>query len=164
MEDAARSPGRSGSRSSTNAGGRCATSSTTPTCTASTGRRCTKKYEPLVAHVNHRADLTYVIGEMIARAERRPRLCRRRRHAAAARGFRLGLLGAEAASATQDGLLPRSSRSCKGANWDEKLRSPLDRDRRRREGRRLHHRHRRQADQRDDATSTRRWSTRPASR
>ena len=24
-----------------------------------------EKYEPLVAHVNHRADLTYVIGEMI---------------------------------------------------------------------------------------------------
>ena len=24
-----------------------------------------KLYEPLVAHVNHRADLTYVIGEMI---------------------------------------------------------------------------------------------------
>jgi anti-anti-sigma factor len=24
-----------------------------------------KKYEPLVAHVNHRADLTYIIGEMI---------------------------------------------------------------------------------------------------
>ena len=23
------------------------------------------KYEPLVAHVNHRADLTYIIGEMI---------------------------------------------------------------------------------------------------
>ena len=63
-EGAARSPGGVEADLPRIAGGRCATSSTTPACTASTGRR-RAKYEPLVAHVNHRADLTYIIGEMI---------------------------------------------------------------------------------------------------
>ena len=37
-----------------------------------------KKYEVLLPFVNHRADLTYMIGEMISRAEHRPLLRRGR--------------------------------------------------------------------------------------
>ena len=42
------------------------------------------QYEPLVAHVAHRADLNTVIAEMIVGAHRPARLHRRRRHRAAA--------------------------------------------------------------------------------
>jgi tricorn protease len=82
-----------------------------------------KRYEPLLAHVQHRADLTYIIGEMIGelnlghcyvgggdypKAERIP----------------LGLLGARIARHAPSGyyqvieILP-------GQNWDNRLRSPL---------------------------------------
>jgi tricorn protease len=81
------------------------------------------RYEPLLAHVQHRADLTYVIGEMIGelnlghcyvgggdypKAERIP----------------LGLLGARITRHAPSGyyqiveILP-------GQNWDKRLRSPL---------------------------------------
>ncbi|MBE3088296.1 MAG: PDZ domain-containing protein, partial [Chloroflexi bacterium] len=81
------------------------------------------KYAPLVDHVNHRADLTYVIGEMIGelnaghtyvgggdlpRVERIP----------------MGLLGARLERDAQTKCF-RITRILKGQNWDPALRSPL---------------------------------------
>jgi tricorn protease len=81
-----------------------------------------QRYEPLVAHVRHRADLTYVIGEMIGelttghtyvgggdypKPERIP----------------LGLLGAQI---TRDPSgYYRIQHILRGQNWDAKYRSPL---------------------------------------
>jgi tricorn protease len=81
-----------------------------------------RRYEPLLAHVQHRADLTYLIGEMIGelnightyvgggdypKPERIP----------------LGLLGAQI---TRDpGGFYRIHRILRGQNWDPKYRSPL---------------------------------------
>ncbi len=42
-----------------------------------------KQYEPLVAHVAHRSDLNYVIGEMIAELTVQHAYIERRRHRAA---------------------------------------------------------------------------------
>jgi len=82
-----------------------------------------RTYEPLVAHVNHRADLTYVIGEMISelnvghtyvgggdlpRPERVP----------------MGLLGAQVRRDPQSKLFT-ITKIFKGQNWDPSLRSPL---------------------------------------
>ena len=81
-----------------------------------------KRYEPLLAHVQHRADLTYVIGEMIGELNIG--------HAYVGGGDQpkperipLGLLGAQirrdASGFYQiDRILP-------GQNWDPKYRSPL---------------------------------------
>jgi tricorn protease len=82
-----------------------------------------KQYEPLVAYVNHRADLTYVIGEMIGELNtghtyvgggdmpHPPRIL-------------TGLLGAEL---RQDPTTKyyRIAKILPGANWDKTLRSPL---------------------------------------
>jgi tricorn protease len=81
------------------------------------------KYEPLVASVNHRADLTYVIGEMIGELNAGhtyvgggdlPRLTR----------IPMGLLGARL---ERDGATKffRIAKILKGQNWDPALRSPL---------------------------------------
>ncbi len=82
-----------------------------------------KNYEPLVAHVNHRADLTYIIGEMIGelnvghsyvgggdlpRPDRIP----------------MGLLGAQVQRDPQTKFF-KITRIFKGQNWDPSLRSPL---------------------------------------
>lgn len=81
-----------------------------------------RRYEPLLAHVQHRADLTYVIGEMIGELNAG--------HAYVGGGdyprperIPLGLLGAilsrDASGACRiDHILP-------GQNWDPKYRSPL---------------------------------------
>ncbi|MFN0068089.1 MAG: PDZ domain-containing protein [Limisphaerales bacterium] len=81
-----------------------------------------KRYEPLLPHVRHRADLTYVIGEMIGelnaghayvgggdypKAERIP----------------MGLLGAELQKDASGYF--RVTRILRGHNWDPKYRSPL---------------------------------------
>lgn len=81
-----------------------------------------QRYEPLVAHVRHRADLTYVIGEMIGelnaghayvgggdlpKAERVP----------------MGLLGAQFERHASGAY--RIRRILPGHNWDPKYRSPL---------------------------------------
>ncbi len=81
------------------------------------------QYEPLVDHVTHRADLTYVIGEMIGelnvghayvgggdmpRAER----------------IQLGLLGAQLEKDQQSGYF-RITRILRGQNWQTNRRSPL---------------------------------------
>jgi tricorn protease len=82
-----------------------------------------RNYEPLVSFVRHRADLTYIIGEMISelnaghtyvgggdmpKKERIP----------------LGLLGAVIDKDTTSGYY-RIIRILKGQNWDKEIRSPL---------------------------------------
>jgi tricorn protease len=81
------------------------------------------KYEPLVAHVNHRADLTYIIGEMIGELNaghtyvgggdmpRPPRIP-------------TGLLGAQLERDAGTGFY-NITHILRGANWDPALRSPL---------------------------------------
>ncbi len=81
------------------------------------------RYEPLVAHVSHRIDLNYVLGEMAGelgsghayngggdypRPERMP----------------VGTLGADLEVDPKSGLW-RIARILEGQNWDEKRRSPL---------------------------------------
>jgi tricorn protease len=81
------------------------------------------KYEPLVAHVNHRADLTYLIGEMIAELNvghtyvgggEVPPLPR----------IQTGLLGAEIVRDPASGYY-RVKKILHGRNWDKSLRAPL---------------------------------------
>ena len=57
---------RSGHRSSTKSGAATATTSTPRTCTATTGRRSTTSTSRSSQYVDHRADLNYVIQEMIS--------------------------------------------------------------------------------------------------
>jgi tricorn protease len=81
------------------------------------------RYEPLVAYVNHRADLTYILGEMVGelnaghtyvgggecpKPERIP----------------TGLLGAELARDAQTGYY-KITRILRGENWAKSSRSPL---------------------------------------
>ncbi|MBL8821479.1 MAG: PD40 domain-containing protein [Planctomycetia bacterium] len=82
-----------------------------------------KKYEPLVAHVQHRADLTYIIGEMISELN-----CG---HAYVGGGelpavnkIPMGLLGAELKQDAKAGTL-QIGKMVPGANWSSRLRSPL---------------------------------------
>ncbi len=82
-----------------------------------------KKYEPLVAHVQHRADLTYIIGEMIAELNAG--------HAYVGGGdlpevkrIATGLLGAELKRDPETKYY-QIARILKGANWDRGMRSPL---------------------------------------
>jgi tricorn protease len=81
------------------------------------------KYEPLVAHVNHRADLSYLIGEMISELNVG--------HAYVGGGdlpkiprIQTGLLGAEL---TQDEKTKyyKIAKLLPGNTWDKSLRSPL---------------------------------------
>ena len=81
-----------------------------------------EKYAPLVPHVNHRADLTYVIGEMIAELNAG--------HAYVGGGdmphpsrLPLGLLGAKLRR-DPSGYF-KIVKILKGDSWDPKLRSPL---------------------------------------
>jgi tricorn protease len=81
-----------------------------------------KKYAPLVEHVNHRADLTYIIGEMIAELN-----CG---HTYVGGGdmprpkpVATGLLGAELEH-DPSGYY-KIAKILRGVNWDPKLRSPL---------------------------------------
>ena len=82
-----------------------------------------ERYEPLVAHVNHRADLTYIIGEMIGELNAghtyvgggefpRPRR------------IPMGLLGAELKHDSKSGFY-RIEKILRGQNWDRATRSPL---------------------------------------
>lgn len=80
------------------------------------------RYEPLLAHVRHRADLTYVIGEMIGELNAG--------HAYVGGGdvpkverIPQGLLGAQI-SRHPSGYY-RIDRILRGQNWDPKYRSPL---------------------------------------
>jgi tricorn protease len=82
------------------------------------------RYEPLVAHVRHRADLSYVIGEMISELNAG--------HAYVGGGdmpkparVPLGLLGAKLEHHPASGYY-RITKILRGAPWDPKLRSPLN--------------------------------------
>jgi tricorn protease len=82
------------------------------------------RYEPMVAHVGHRADLTYLIGEMIAELNVG--------HAYVGGGdmphpqrLPLGLLGARLSRDPDSGYY-RIVKILKGARWDPRLQSPLN--------------------------------------
>ncbi|GAB4369125.1 MAG: S41 family peptidase [Calditrichia bacterium] len=82
-----------------------------------------QKYQPLVSHVRHRADLTYIIGEMIAELNVG--------HAYISGGdvpkvdrIKTGLLGAELIRDSASGYY-RISKILPGQNWDKSSRSPL---------------------------------------
>ena len=82
-----------------------------------------KKYEPLVDHVAHRADLTYIIGEMISELNVG--------HAYIGGGelpevrkIHQGLLGAQYKRDPQSGFF-QITRILPGENWNPKRRSPL---------------------------------------
>jgi len=81
-----------------------------------------ENYKPLVEYVNHRADLTYIIGEMIGELNAG--------HAYVGGGdypkperIKLGLLGAELEK-DQSGYY-KITRILKSQNWDKKVRNPL---------------------------------------
>jgi tricorn protease len=86
-------------------------------------RKERERYEPLLPYVNHRADLTYVIGEMIGELNLghtyvgggdypRPRR------------IEVGLLGAKIERDPASGAF-RVARILRGENWDPQFRSPL---------------------------------------
>ncbi|BBM86403.1 S41 family peptidase [Candidatus Uabimicrobium amorphum] len=82
------------------------------------------RYLPLVAHVNHRADLSYIIGEVIGELNVG--------HAYVGAGdmpkpqkIYTGLLGAELERDASTSYY-RIRRILKGQNWNSKLRSPLE--------------------------------------
>ncbi len=82
-----------------------------------------RKYEPLVAHVNHRADLTYVIGEMIGELNAG--------HTYVGGGemphpkrVPVGQLGAHLRRDARTGFY-QITKILRGANWDPAMRSPL---------------------------------------
>jgi tricorn protease len=81
------------------------------------------RFEPLVAHVNHRADLTYIIGEMISELNVG--------HAYVGGGdlpkitkVQTGLLGAQLRQDDKTKYY-QITKILKGSNWDKTLRSPL---------------------------------------
>ncbi|VTS05705.1 S41 family peptidase [Tuwongella immobilis] len=83
-----------------------------------------KKYEPLVAHVRHRADLSYVIGEMISELNVG--------HAYVGGGelpevkkVPMGLLGAQFTRDAETGYA-KITKILKGSNWDRSVRAPLN--------------------------------------
>ncbi|MBN1125068.1 MAG: PDZ domain-containing protein, partial [Sedimentisphaerales bacterium] len=82
-----------------------------------------KKYEPLVAHVRHRADLTYVIGEMISELNAGHAYVSGGDYSRPAR-IRMGLLGAVITKDKESGYF-RIDEILSGQNWDRSLRSPL---------------------------------------
>jgi tricorn protease len=82
-----------------------------------------KNYEPLVEYVNHRADLTYIIGEMIGELNIG--------HSYAGGGdypvpqkVKMGLLGAQLERDASSKFF-KITKILKGQNWDKTLRSPL---------------------------------------
>lgn len=79
-------------------------------------------YEPLVEYVNHRADLTYIIGEMIGELNAGHAYVGGGDYPKAER-IKVGLLGAFL-SRDESGYY-KINRILKGANWDKDYRSPL---------------------------------------
>jgi tricorn protease len=81
------------------------------------------KYEPLAKAANHRADLTYVIGELIGE------LSTGHTYVGggdlpAPRRIRIGMLGARFERDSKSGVM-RIKKILRGQNWDRTLRSPL---------------------------------------
>ena len=82
-----------------------------------------KRYEPLLKHVNHRNDLTYIIGEMLGELNightyvgggERP----------AVKKIKTGLLGAVIERDSNSGYY-RVKKILKGQNWNKRMVSPL---------------------------------------
>ena len=80
-------------------------------------------YEPLVAYVNHRADLSYVVGEMIGELNIGHAYVGGGDYPKADR-VKLGLLGAEFEKDAESGYF-RVVKILDGLNWESDLRSPL---------------------------------------
>lgn len=81
-----------------------------------------RRYVPLLEHVRHRADLTYVIGEMIGELNLGHTYVGGGDYPKADR-IPLGLLGARISRATNGYY--RIDEILQGQNWDKKYRSPL---------------------------------------
>lgn len=81
-----------------------------------------RRYEPLLPHVRHRADLTYVIGELIGELNAGHAYVGGGDHPKAER-IPMGLLGAEVQKDASGYF--RVTRVLRGQNWDPKYRSPL---------------------------------------
>ncbi len=82
-----------------------------------------ERYAPLVKYVNHRNDLTYIIGEMISELNvghayvgggQRPEISK----------IKMGLLGAEISKDEASGYF-KIDKILKGQNWDKQKKSPL---------------------------------------
>lgn len=82
-----------------------------------------KKYEPLLAFVNHRADLTYIIGEMIGELSIGHSYVGGGDYPHAER-IKTGLLGARIERDPASGYY-RIAEILKGENWNKDVRSPL---------------------------------------
>ena len=108
-----------------------------------------KKYEPLVAHVNHRADLTYVIGEMIGELNVGHAYVGGGEMPKVAQGAR-GPARRRAQARPEDGYLPDHARSSGRQLGPERCARRSTEIGVERQGRRLHRRRQRPADQRDD--------------
>ena len=104
---------------------RYATSSTSTNMHGVDWAALRKQYEPLVAHVAHRADLTYVIGEMIARAERPATPTSAAATSAMPPRPRVGLPGARFELDKAGGPLPASPASSPARTRRTSYRSPL---------------------------------------
>ena len=82
-----------------------------------------QRYEPLVKYVNHRVDLTYVIGEMIGELNVGHTYVGGGQYPQSRR-INTGLLGAEIVRDPASGYF-RVERILPGRNWDTSLRCPL---------------------------------------
>ncbi|HLJ95552.1 MAG TPA: S41 family peptidase, partial [Gemmataceae bacterium] len=82
-----------------------------------------RKYEPLLAHVNHRADLTYIIGEMIGELNTGHTYVGGGDLPKPAR-VATGLLGAELRRDEKTGYY-QITKILRGQNWERALRAPL---------------------------------------
>jgi tricorn protease len=82
-----------------------------------------ERYEPLVKYVNHRADLTYIIGEMVGELNVGHTYVGGGEYPEPKR-IKIGLLGAEVERDVESGYY-KIGRILRGQNWDETLRSPL---------------------------------------
>ncbi|HCO95638.1 MAG TPA: protease [Phycisphaerales bacterium] len=82
-----------------------------------------ERYEPLVAHVNHRIDLTYIIGELISELNVGHTYVGGGEYPKPKR-IPMGLLGAEIERDSKSGYY-RIEKILRGQNWDKATRSPL---------------------------------------
>ncbi len=82
-----------------------------------------EKYQPLVSFVNHRADLTYIIGEMIGEINAGHTYVGGGDYPKPKR-IQTGLLGAQLLKDSKSGYF-KITKILKGENWDKGTRSPL---------------------------------------
>ncbi len=81
------------------------------------------RYEPLLAHVHHRVDLSYIIGELIGELNLGHAYVGGGDYPKAER-ISVGLLGAKISRDAASGFF-HIDKILKGQNWDKNLRSPL---------------------------------------